>query len=101
MSIKDQKLGKSDFEKQQVPPSHTSIIDYRASLGHKVNHKFSGVHGEFCDLKHPVFGDIRGVCAIKNIEKGEEIYEDYDYDMSYDDTPRWYRAGYKNFYGQE
>ena len=53
-----------------MPPSHTSIIEYRASLGHKINHKFTKPSGEFCNLKHPVFGNIRGVRSIRQIEKG-------------------------------
>jgi hypothetical protein len=33
------------------------------------------------------------------LEKGEEIFEDYAYDMNYDDTPRWYRQEHEKFYG--
>ena len=32
-------------------------------------------------------------------KKGEEIFEDYAYDMNYDDTPRWYREEHEKFYG--
>ena len=44
-----------------------------------------------------MFGNIRGVESIRQIEKDEELFEDYEYDMSYEDTPRWYREAYKNF----
>ena len=33
------------------------------------------------------------------MKKGEEIFEDYAYDMNYDDTPRWYREEHIKFYG--
>ena len=60
-----------------------------------------GLNAEFCYLTHPVFGDIRGVRATRTIEKGEEIFEDYSYDLNYDDTPKWYREGHKLFQRQK
>ena len=45
----------------------------------KVNHKFIGMNGELCDTKHPVFGNVGGVCSIKQIEKDlqEELKDKY------------------------
>ena len=48
-----------------------------------------------------MFGNIRGVESIRQIEKGEEIFEDYEYDMSYEDTPRWYREAFNEFHSQK
>ena len=42
-------------------------------------------------MKHPRFGDVRCVRSLRIIEKGEEIYEDYQYDVSNEDMPRWYQ----------
>ena len=36
---------------------------------------------------------------LYTVKKGEEIFEDYAYDMNYDDTPRWYREEHEKFYG--
>lgn len=99
-----------------VPPALTSIIKFRATLGHKVqrynwyfcvlsnwfnlqiNHKFKDYNAEFVYLKHPVFGNVRGLAAVQNIAKNEEIFVDYQYDLKYDDTPQWYRESYKKFH---
>ena len=80
-----------------VSPSMTDIVQYRASLGHKINHQFQDVNVDFCYMKHPRFGNIRCTRSLRLINKGEEIFEDYQYEMTNDDTPRWYKDAYKTY----
>ena len=35
---------------------------------------------------------------IRPIKKGEELFTDYNYDMSYDSAPRWYKKLYHEWY---
>lgn len=56
-------------------------------------------NAEFCYLTHPRFGNIRGMRSLRTIYKGEEIFEDYQYDLANDNTPEWYRIQYNEFYG--
>ena len=37
--------------------------------------------------------------SLRTIQKGEEIFEDYQYDMTNENTPEWYRIQYNEFYG--
>ena len=63
----------------------------------QINHKFEGFNAEFCYLTHPIYGDIRGTRATRNIEKGEEIFHHYAYNLDDQFSPRWYREGQKLF----
>ncbi len=62
----------------------------------QTNHKFphEGPSLEFCYMKHPRFGDIRCLKTLRNIQKGEEMFEDYNYGDDVSDeseSPRWYK----------
>ena len=37
--------------------------------------------------------------SLRTIHKGEEIFEDYQYDLTNENTPEWYRIQYNEFYG--
>ena len=80
------------------------LVNFRTTLGHKVNHKFSQeANGNFEVVKHPLFGVIAAVIAEEVIEEDEEIFVDYNY-YSEDspledllDCPDWYQKAYKEF----
>ena len=67
----------------------------------QINHKYEDTNGEFIYLTHPIYGNIRGVASTRLIKRGEEIFEDYSYDTSYEDTPRWYLDGLQDFKNKE
>ena len=46
---------------------------------------------DFCDTFHPQQGCIRCIKTLRDVEKGEELFIDYDYELG-EHTPRWYRA---------
>ena len=80
-----------------IPPRYSSIIDYRSSLGHKVNHNFvdKEVNAEFGLMNHPRFGLVRCIRSTRAINVGEEIFVDYGYgtDEKDDGHPKWYQKG--------
>ena len=76
-----------------IPEHYRSIIEYRTTLGHKVNHKFEDTNAEQETVKHPVFGVIACTVATKEIDVDDEIFINYNsYDL--EDAPDWYRALY-------
>ena len=80
-----------------VPPKYSRIVDYRSSLGHKVNHNFESkkVNAEFGLMEHPRFGIVRCIRSTRSIGVGEEIFVDYGYgsDESDEGHPMWYQHG--------
>ena len=101
-------------------------MDYRTTLGHKVNHKFKpDCNTEFMAVKHALFGPICSlgmssflqlkfisynvtfktmkiilkmievnlktllIVATKVIEKDEELFVDYDYDVDATAGEKW------------
>ena len=70
-----------------IPPGMDDIINYRASLAHKAQHKFEP-NVEFDYFEHPRFGHIR--CLVSNtfIKRGEEIFVNYEYDIETEGIPR-------------
>lgn len=77
----------NDYYDIDIPPSMWDIAVYRASLGHKVNHHFHKTNTVYGTMKHPRFGTIRNVVAIEDIQAGEELFVDYDYNPD-NFTPR-------------
>ena len=78
------------------------LVNFRTTLGHKVNHKFSEeANGDFEVVKHPLFGVIVAIIAKEVIEKDEEIFVDYNYyteDSPTEellDCPAWYQKAHK------
>ena len=77
-----------------VPPHYSDIINYRSSLGHKVNNKLDEdeINAEFGIMNHPRFGLVQCIRSIRDIEPGEEIFVDYGYgDEEEDWHPNWYK----------
>jgi histone-lysine N-methyltransferase SETD7 len=64
---------------KHVPEPYWNISNYRATLGHKLNHSFKYAKTDFGKAFHPRFGDIRSIFATADITKGEEILLDYGY----------------------
>ena len=69
----------SSDQKIHIPKEYWDISNYRATLGHKVNHSFKSFKTIFGKAFHPRFGDIKSVFAEKDIKKGEEILVHYGY----------------------
>ena len=69
-----------------VPPSMDSVSAYRATLGHKSNHKFlSNVF--FGYFYHPYLGLIRCLISKSFMTRGTEVHVDYDYNMKANFVP--------------
>ncbi len=75
-----------------IPREFWTLDRYRATLGHKANHGFgASVNAAFDSVFHPSYGIIRGIVALKRIEKGEEILVDYGYETEKGALlPDWY-----------
>lgn len=67
---------------------HIPISNYRATLGHKVNHSFNN-NAWFGHIWHPRFGLIMSVVANRDILAGEEVFVCYNYMIA--KAPEWYR----------
>lgn len=80
----------NDTHMVDIPPFYTSIISYRASLGHKANHRFVNTNLEFCKINHPRFGLTCCLKSQRPLSKGEELFEHYGYDRDDSDAPTWY-----------
>lgn len=82
-----------------IPPWMSQIVNYRATLAHKSNHKFGdGVNVDFDFTRNPRFGEIRCLMSVRYIRRGEEIFVNYNYDMKSGDVPGWYRKLYEETY---
>ena len=77
-----------------VLKEHWNISNYRATLGHKVNHSFTKNNAKFRSVNHPRHGPIVSVVSKRKIKKGEEILCSYGYD---EDAlvSSWYANVYK------
>ena len=71
-----------------IPEPYWNISNYRATLGHKINHSFRYHTAKFGYVFHPRFGNIRSAVAIADITKGEEILIDYGYKVGIL-VPKW------------
>ena len=65
--------------KIHIPEPYWNISNFRATLGHKVNHSFKFSKTAYWSAHHPRFGNIAYVYAIEDITKGEEIFANYGY----------------------
>ena len=71
-----------------ILPDAWAYKNYKASLGHKVNHSWQP-NCMYAKFNHPVFGHTAlGVRTIKSVEKGEELTAHYRYDPQA--CPDWY-----------
>ena len=80
-------------ERMDIPAEFISRDKYRATLGHKVNHSFKPNCREWF-YNHPRFGVIPSIVAKRQIEAGEELLLDYEYDPY--NCPQWFLAALKN-----
>ena len=62
-----------------IPEPYWNISNYRATLGHKLNHSFIKDKTIWGRAFHPRFGHIRSVVAKENIKQGEEMIINYGY----------------------
>lgn len=59
----------NDSDYMDIPPHYVSVENYRATLGHKINHSFTPNCG-WETIQHPVFGKIPSVVALADVKKG-------------------------------
>ena len=45
---------------------------------------------KFCKMHHPRFGACNCVRSLRPIQRGEEIFADYGYNISVSDVPRYF-----------
>ena len=74
-----------------LPEPYWNISNYRATLGHKLNHSFRYAKTVIGKAFHPRFGHTRSAFASADITKGEEIFLDYQYwnYVGRNDLPTW------------
>ena len=85
-----------------IPEPYWNISNYRATLGHKLNHSFKYAKTLFGNAFHPRFGHIRSVFATADISKGEEILLDYGYGRNTGkNAPTWVSDLYLKETGQQ
>ena len=83
-----------------IPEEYWNTTNYRATLGHKVNHDFIKAKSTYNWAKHPRFGWIRTVVAIEDIYKDEEIFINYHYPIKAAfNVPGWYKKLYEEQVG--
>ena len=79
-----------------VGVKYRSTGSYRTTLAHKANHKFGGKNSHWDVVIHPVVGGIACLVASKEIDEGDEIYVDYNYDID-DLVPTWYTEALNSY----
>ena len=75
--------------KIHIPKPYWDISNYRATLGHKMNHSFRYQKAAYGKAFHPRFGNIRSLYATADIKRGEEIFVNYGYRVG-TTVPQWY-----------
>ena len=80
-----------------IVKEHWNISNYRATLGHKVNHSFTNTNARYLDVIHPAHGPIVAIISNKKIQKGEEIFCSYGY-REENPVPSWYAHVYEEEY---
>ena len=86
--------------KIHIPEPYWSISNFRATLGHKVNHSFKYQKTAYGKVFHPRFGNIRSVYSTKDIKRGEEIFVNYGYGVG-GTVPKWISDLYKQEMGKD
>ena len=75
-------------ERMDLPGDLVDTQNYRATLGHKINHNFDYNCTEWF-FQHPRHGLIPCITAVRDIEEGEELFLHYGYDPR--NCPGWYQ----------
>ena len=86
--------------KIHIPGPYWDISNFRATLGHKINHSFKYQKSAYGKAFHPRFGNIRSVYAIADINRGEEILINYGYRVG-TMVPQWFSDLYKQEMGKD
>ena len=82
-----------------VKEKYRNITEYRTTLGHKANHKFKNHNTVYqIGVNHPVLGNIGCLMAVTEIDPGEEIFVNYNYNL--EAAVPWYREEYNRLYGK-
>ena len=74
-------------ERMDIPEEYIDSANYKATLGHKLNHSFRANCEEWFFF-HPRFDLIPAHRAKRDIAKGEELFLDYGYDPY--NCPQWF-----------
>ena len=74
-------------ERMDLPGDLVDTENYRATLGHKINHNFEYNCTEWF-FQHPRHGLIPCITAVRDISEGEELFLHYGYDPR--NCPDWY-----------
>lgn len=69
-----------DREYLDIPEEVISLNNYRASLGHKINHSFQP-NCKWDQTMHPTFGRIPSVITLLDLKAGTELTCHYMIDM--------------------
>ena len=83
-----------------IPEQYWNISNYRATLGHKLNHSFKESKVIWGHAFHPRFGHIRSVVAKQIIKRNEEIVINYGYRVG-TKVPKWYSNLYLEEVGKD
>lgn len=72
-----------------VPQQFADTRVYAASLAHKANCQIEREknNSRYDTFEHPRFGFIKCIRLVRDVEEGEEIFVDYDYNTEW---PDWY-----------
>jgi len=70
-----------------ILPEYQSTANYTSTLAHKVNHSFKS-NCEWTHALHPCYGKVPAIFTLEDLEKGDELFIHYGYDM--DAAPQWY-----------
>ena len=73
-------LQNNDREYLDILPECVSLKNYRASLGHKINHSFEP-NCKWDQIIHPTFGRIPSVITLMDLKAGTELTCHYMIDM--------------------
>ena len=88
-----------DCVRVDVNEKYWNITEYRTTLAHKANHKFKNHNIVYQKgVNHPVLGNIGCLMAVTQIDPGEEIFVNYNYNL--DGAVPWYREEYNRLYGK-
>lgn len=74
-------------ERMDIPEEYISYNNYKASLGHKLNHSFRANCEEWF-FEHPRFGLIPCERTKVDVKEGQELFLDYEYDPY--NCPEWF-----------
>ena len=78
-----------DFCLDLPPELGSDMTKYRATVGHKANHRFEPNAEFFLFSFHPVLGIIMSLSALEDIPQGVEVTVNYGYDLKEDPDPKF------------